>query len=126
MSIYLGAITQLFHVFPLLNCEYIHTDDGTYTLAKNWSKIPLAVTLETIVENIRVQRRALAEQQSIEQRVQCGHVEHVVDYTRHVSFQNRWQYSQKAIVLVRSAVVPVNFVTKQLEFQVAPIRSIHL
>lgn len=66
MGIDLGEITQLFHVYPLLNREYVHTTEGTFTLAKNWSKISLAVAPKTIVENIRVHRRALAEQRSIE------------------------------------------------------------
>lgn len=66
MGIDLGETTQLFLVYPLLNREYVHTSDGTFTLDKNWSKVPLAVTPKTIVESITVHRRALAERLSIE------------------------------------------------------------
>lgn len=66
MGIDLGETIQLFHVYPLLNREYVHTSDGTFTLDKNWSKVSLAVPPKTIVENITVHRRALAERQTIE------------------------------------------------------------
>lgn len=66
MGIDLGEITQLFHVYPLLNREYVHTTDGKYTLAKNWSKVSLAVAPKTIVENICVHKRALPEHQTFE------------------------------------------------------------
>lgn len=66
MGIDLKEITQLFHVYPLLNREYAHTADGKFTLAKNWSKIPLAVAPITIVENIAVHQSALVEQRTFE------------------------------------------------------------
>lgn len=66
MGIELGEITHLFHVYPLLNREYVHSSDGKLTLEKNWSKISLAVAPLTIVENINVHKRSLAEYQPIE------------------------------------------------------------
>lgn len=69
MGIDLGEITQLFHVHPLLNREYVSVTEteGKFTLAKKWSKVSLAVAPQTIVENIKVHKRALAEYRSFEE-----------------------------------------------------------
>lgn len=66
MGIDLGEITKLFHVYPLLSREYAHTTDGKFTLAKNWSKISLAVAPITVIENITVHKRALTEHRTFE------------------------------------------------------------
>lgn len=66
MGIDLGEITQLLHVFPLLNREYVHTTEGKLTLAKNWSKISLAVAPKTVVEHINVHKRAVPQHQTFE------------------------------------------------------------
>lgn len=53
----LGEITQLLHVYPLKNREYVCTNDGRMTANKNWSKDPLAVAPITAVRNLRVFER---------------------------------------------------------------------
>lgn len=62
----LGDIEQLLHVYPLLNREYLDTGDGKLTLAKNWSKIPLAVARTTVIENLVVFAKELEKFKRVE------------------------------------------------------------
>lgn len=66
MGIDLGEIKQLLHVVPLLNREYINTNDNKLTLQKQWSKIPLAVAPITVVQNIIVHHRSMEQFKTIE------------------------------------------------------------
>lgn len=67
LGIDLGEVTQLLHVVPLLNREYLNTGDGRLTLNKNWSKIPTAVAPITALYEIRVHEKALQQFKSVEE-----------------------------------------------------------
>lgn len=63
----MGDISQLLHVYPLVNREYLNTNDGKLTLTKNWSKSPLAVAPISIVRNIKIYERDVQQYKPIEE-----------------------------------------------------------
>lgn len=62
----MGEIDQLLHVYPLVNREYMNTNDGKLTLSKNWSKIALAVAPISVVRNIKIYEKELQRFKKIE------------------------------------------------------------
>lgn len=55
MGIDLGEVTQLVHVLPLKNKEYIVNNQSKLFLQKNWSPIEIVVAPHAIVQNLDVQ-----------------------------------------------------------------------
>lgn len=66
MGIDLGKIEKLLHVVTLLNREYVHTQDGKLTLSKKWSKSELTVSLNTVVENVKIYQKDMERYRTIE------------------------------------------------------------
>lgn len=67
LGINLGEISQLLHVYPLLNREYVVSNDTKFTLKKNWSKIPLAVAPISTIQRLKVFEKNEQEFKRIEE-----------------------------------------------------------